>query len=57
VENATHTRISTDKAHQPHSLDAQTYRACSYVDSPEDSELGRTFSDQASGTTAQRPHH
>ena len=52
---ATYTRISTDEAHQPYSLEAQATRLGSYVDSQEGWELVRTFSDQASGATTERP--
>ena len=52
---ATYTRISTDEAHQPYSLEAQATRLRSYVDSQEGWELVRTFSDQASGATTERP--
>ena len=52
---ATYTRISTDEAHQPYSLEAQAIRLGSYVDSQEGWELVRTFSDQASGATTERP--
>ena len=52
---ATYTRISTDEDHQPHSLDAQAHRLVSYIASQEGWELARTFSDQASGATTERP--
>ena len=52
---ATYTRISTDEDHQPHSLDAQAHRLGSYIASQEGWELARTFSDQASGATTERP--
>ncbi len=52
---ATYTRISTDEAHQPYSLEAQATRLGSYVESQEDWELVRAFSDQASGATTDRP--
>ena len=52
---ATYTRISTDEAHQPYSLEAQAIRLGSYVESQEDWELVRAFSDQASGATTERP--
>jgi len=55
VKIATYTRISTDEAHQPYSLEAQATRLRSYVDSQEDWELVRTFTDQASGATTERP--
>ncbi len=53
---ATYTRISTDEAHQPYSLEAQAGRLRSYIDSQEDWTLVREFTDQASGATTDRPN-
>ena len=52
---ATYTRISTDETRQPYSLDAQATRLRSYVDSQEDWQLVRQFTDQASGASTERP--
>jgi site-specific DNA recombinase len=52
---ATYTRISTDEAHQPYSLEAQATRLQSYIDSQPDWELVKTFTDQKSGATTDRP--
>ena len=52
---ATYTRISTDEDHQPYSLEAQGESLGSYVESQEDWQLTRRFSDQASGATTERP--
>jgi site-specific DNA recombinase len=52
---ATYTRISTDEDHQPYSLEAQSGRLRSYIESQEGWELAREFSDQASGATTERP--
>jgi site-specific DNA recombinase len=52
---ATYTRISTDEDHQPFSLDAQADRLGNYVASQDGWELVRTFTDQASGATTERP--
>src|SRR5579862_6289287 len=52
---ATYTRISTDEEHQPYSLEAQDGRLRSYVESQGDWELVRTFTDQVSGATLERP--
>ncbi len=53
---ATYTRISTDEAHQPYSLEAQASRLRSYIASQEDWSLVREFCDQASGATTERPN-
>lgn len=52
---ATYTRISTDEAHQPYSLEAQATRLQSYIDSQPDWELVKSFTDQKSGATTDRP--
>jgi site-specific DNA recombinase len=52
---ATYTRISTDEDHQPYSLEAQAGRLSSYIASQGDWELVRTFTDQLSGATLERP--
>lgn len=52
---ATYTRISTDEAHQPYSLDAQATRLGSYVASQEGWAIVRRESDQKSGATLDRP--
>src|SRR5579864_7950545 len=53
---ATYTRISTDEDHQPYSLEAQDTRLGSYVASQDGWEHVRTFSDQMSGATTERPN-
>jgi site-specific DNA recombinase len=52
---ATYTRISTDEATQPYSLEAQAVRLDSYVESQEDWRIVRRFTDQASGAILERP--
>lgn len=52
---ATYTRISTDEAHQPYSLAAQTERLASYIASQPGWVLAREFTDQMSGATLERP--
>ena len=52
---ATYTRISTDEERQPYSLEAQADRLGSYVKSQDGWELVRTFTDQCSGATLERP--
>jgi site-specific DNA recombinase len=52
---AIYRRISTDEDHQPYSLEAQEQRLRSYIDSQPGWELVRTFTDQASGATLDRP--
>ena len=52
---ATYTRISTDEATQPYSLEAQAVRLDSYVESQEDWQVVRRFTDQASGAILERP--
>ena len=51
---ATYTRISTDEAHQPYSLEAQSERLASYAKSQDDWRIVRRFSDQASGASLER---
>jgi len=55
VRAATYTRISTDEAHQPYSLDAQDTRLGSYMASQEGWEHVASFTDQVSGATLERP--
>jgi site-specific DNA recombinase len=52
---ATYTRISTDEAHQPYSLEAQDTRLRAYVASQEGWELTRRYSDRMTGSTLERP--
>lgn len=52
---ATYTRISTDEAHQPCSLDAQTIRLRAYIDSQDQWVHAASFTDQVSGATLERP--
>jgi site-specific DNA recombinase len=53
---ATYTRISTDEDHQPFSLGAQADRLAKYVASQDGWRLVRTFTDQMSGATLERPN-
>jgi site-specific DNA recombinase len=55
VRIATYTRISTDEAHQPYSLEAQADRLGKYAASQEGWRIVRRFSDQTSGATLERP--
>jgi site-specific DNA recombinase len=55
VRIATYTRISTDEAHQPYSLEAQAARLASYVESQDGWRITRRFTDQASGASLERP--
>ena len=55
VRVATYTRISTDEAHQPYSLDAQEQRLGAYMASQEGWEHTASFTDQLSGATLERP--
>jgi site-specific DNA recombinase len=52
---ATYTRISTDEAHQPYSLEAQAKRLAAYAESQEGWRIVRRFSDQMTGATLERP--
>jgi site-specific DNA recombinase len=52
---ATYTRISTDEAHQPYSLEAQAERLAAYAQSQEGWRTVRRFTDQLSGATLERP--
>ncbi len=52
---ATYTRISTDEATQPYSLEAQAVRLDSNAKSQEDWQIVRRFTDQASGAILERP--
>ena len=51
---ATYTRISTDEATQPYSLEAQAVRLDAYAKSQEDWQIVRRFTDQASGAILER---
>jgi site-specific DNA recombinase len=55
VRVATYTRISTDEAHQPYSLEAQETRLDAYMASQEGWEHVASFTDQLSGATLERP--
>src|SRR5437773_3122200 len=55
VRIATYSRISTDEAHQPHSLGAQADRLRSYCASQEDWRIVLSFEDQITGTAFARP--
>ena len=52
---ATYTRISTDEAHQPYSLDAQAERLAAYIASQDGWRHVRSFTDRKSGATLDRP--
>ena len=52
---AVYTRASTDEAHQPYSLDAQTARLDAYITSQPDWHRVAAFSDRISGATLDRP--
>ncbi len=52
---ATYCRISTDEERQPFSLEAQTDRLASYVASQPGWNIVRSFADQMSGKTLDRP--
>ena len=52
---ASYTRISTDEDHQPYSLEAQDGRLRAYVESQHGWELVRSFTDQLSGVSLERP--
>jgi len=52
---ATYTRISTDEAHQPYSLEAQAVKLKAYAESQEGWRIVRRFTDQASGASLERP--
>jgi site-specific DNA recombinase len=51
---ATYTRISTDEAHQPYSLEAQAKRLAAYAESQEGWRIVCRFTDQMSGATLER---
>jgi len=55
VRVATYTRISTDEERQPYSLGSQDERLSAYIASQEGWEKARTFTDQRSGATLDRP--
>lgn len=52
---ATYTRISTDEERQPYSLGSQDERLAAYIANQEGWVSTRTFSDQRSGATLDRP--
>jgi site-specific DNA recombinase len=52
---AIYTRISTDEAHQPYSLEAQSVKLKAYVESQDNWHLVRSFTDQSSGAKTDRP--
>ena len=55
VRVATYTRISTDEEHQPYSLEAQAHRLGSYIESQDQWQLVRRFTDQMTGSVLERP--
>lgn len=55
VRVALYTRISTDEAHQPYSLGAQSDRLDSFVKSQENWRVLRKYEDQMTGTVLERP--
>ncbi len=52
---ATYCRISTDEERQPYSLDAQAERLSAYIFSQNGWRMVRTYTDQTSGKTLDRP--
>jgi site-specific DNA recombinase len=52
---ATLTRRSLDQAHQPFSIEAQDTKLKAYIQSQDDWQLVRTYSDDMSGATLDRP--
>ena len=52
---ATYTRISTDEERQPYSLGSQSERLAAYIASQQGWEAARSFTDQRSGATLDRP--
>lgn len=52
---ASYCRISTDEERQPFSLEAQRDRLDAYIASQDGWKLIRTYSDQTSGKTLERP--
>lgn len=52
---ATYTRISTDEEHQPYSLDAQKTKLHAYIQSQDDWQLVKEYTDQCSGAKLDRP--
>lgn len=52
---AIYTRISTDEEHQPYSLESQQVKLKAYIESQDDWQLVRTFTDQCSGAKMERP--
>jgi site-specific DNA recombinase len=52
---ATYSRISTDEAHQPHSLGAQADRLAAYCASQDNWRIVHRFEDQMTGTVLERP--
>ena len=55
VRVATLTRRSLDQAHQPFSIEAQDAKLKAYIQSQDDWQLVRTYSDDMSGATLNRP--
>ena len=55
VRVATLTRRSLDQAHQPFSIEAQDTKLKAYIQSQDDWQLVRTYSDDMSGATLDRP--
>jgi site-specific DNA recombinase len=55
VRVATYTRRSTDDENQPHSIEVQTTRLDAYVTSQEDWTIVRSYTDDKSGATLDRP--
>jgi site-specific DNA recombinase len=55
VRVATLTRRSTDEEHQPYSIELQDQRLGSYINSQDNWELVRQYTDNMTGTTLDRP--
>src|SRR5574341_1298836 len=55
VRVATYTRRSTDDENQPHSIEVQSTRLDAYVTSQEDWTIVRSYTDDKSGATLDRP--
>jgi site-specific DNA recombinase len=52
---ALYTQISTDEAHQPYSLEAQSVKLKAYIESQDGWHLTREITDQSSGAKTDRP--
>lgn len=52
---AIYTRISTNEEHQPYSLEAEDTRLGAYIESVDDWELARRYSDRTTGSVLERP--